>query len=454
MKRRQFIKHSVAAGALAGFPTIIPAAVLGKNGQVPPSERINIGMIGCGGITHTAEGRYMAHPQAHMLAVCDPYQDRRLAKKKIIDAHYAKAQNKPDYNGCLEYRDFRDLLANKDIDGVYIATGDYWHVPISIMAARAGKDLHTEKPLGLCIHECLQMEKAARKFNTVFQYGTEGRSMIGTRLGVELVLNGHIGKVRKVVIWAPAGQSGGNFTPAPIPDGFDYDLWLGPAPEAEYSPGRCANTGIYHYYDYAIGFIAGWGAHPMDIFQWWADHSGLDMPGKASGTGTIPTEGAFNTITHWDVSYEYGSGLDVRFMDDATAGKTIPGIDEIKIDVSRKDHGVVFIGEKGQVFVQRGLFMSDPLEIREKHGRNPGPVTLHASRCHEHDWVDSMISRKLPVSDLASAVRSDILCHLGDISIRTGRKIKWDLDQRTIVDDEAARAMMYRTYRKPWSVEV
>lgn len=469
LPRRGFLKKSLASAGVLGFPAIVPATVFGRNGNVPPSERINVGLIGCGGIVRGTHTRFIANPHAQLLAACDPFEHKRLEKKRLTDEGYAAGKGLPGYKGCIAYNDFRDLLANQDIDAVQISTGDYWHVPISILAARAGKDLHTEKPLGLCIHECLQMEKAARKYEPVFQYGTEGRSMEGTRLGVELVLNGHIGKVQRVYAWAPFGSGGGNFSPAPVPEGFDYDLWLGPAPRAPYSPGRCATNyeqsnqnAIFHYYDYAIGFIAGWGAHPIDIYQWWADHAGLGIPTEIQGTGVIPSEGVFNTVTHWNVTYRHEQGPEIHFYDSQTALEEISKIDEIQNFRSmwqrnqgerNFSHGVFFVGTEGVVHVERGYFSTTPAEIRQL-AKDPGPVRLRASREHEADWIDAIRHRSTPVSDLRSAVRSDILCHLGDIAIRTGRKIRWDDTAKTIVDDEAARAMMFRQYRKPWSIDV
>jgi predicted dehydrogenase len=452
--RKEFLKGAAAFG----LSTIVPSSVLGKKDTVPPSERINVGMIGCGNITKHAHSRYINNPKAQLLAVCDPFELKRVKKKNTVDAEYARIKNLTNYKGCLAYNDFRDMLANKDIDAVYISAGDYWHVPMSILAAKAGKDLHTEKPLGLCINECLQMEKAVKKYNRVFQYGTEGRSMIGTRLGIEVVLNGHLGEIQRVYAWAPTGKRGGNFKPAPVPPGFDFNLWLGPAPDAPYSHGRCnivgANNAIFHHYDYAIGFIAGWGAHPIDIYQWWADNAGLGIPSKIEGTGKIPTEGVYNTLTNWDVTYKYGKGPEVRFLDTTTARTELPKLEEVTFELDRRmNHGVIFIGTEGKMLVKRGSFITDPLELRQR-GRNPGPIRLHASIGHEEDWVNRILDRKKPVSDIRSAVCSDIICHLGDIAVRTGRQIKWDDKKKSIVDDEAARAMMCRKYRKPWSIEV
>jgi hypothetical protein len=217
--------------------------------------------------------------------------------------------------------------------------------------------------------------------------------------------------------------------------------------------GSGAKNAIFHHYDYAIGFIAGWGAHPIEIYQWWADNVGLGIPTDIQGTGVIPTEGVYNTITHWNLTYQYDKGPQVRFFDTKTAFEELPKIEEIKGLSPKWGHGVIFVGTKGQLHVQRGEFTTTPPEIRLL-GKNPGDIRLHVSRDHEADWVEAIRNRSNPVSDIQSAVRSDIICHLGDIAIRTGRKIKWDDTRKTIVGDDAAQAMMFRQYRKPWSIEI
>ena len=162
-----------------------------------------------------------------------------------------------------------------------ISTPDHWHVPVSLAAAKAGKDMYTEKPLAISIEQDIAARAIVDKYNRVFQYGAQQRSLLHVRVGIELVLNGHIGDVEEIYVWAPNGESGGSATPVlPVPEGFNYDLWLGPAPMAPFCHDRCleqsARNGIFHIYDYAIGFIAGWGAHPVDMLQWWADNAGLE----------------------------------------------------------------------------------------------------------------------------------------------------------------------------------
>jgi predicted dehydrogenase len=437
ISRRNFIKKSAKIGAVIGFPAIIPSSALGRGHKRPPSERVNIGLISCGDRSIIAND-YQDYEKSQVVAVCDPVMERRLAKKK-------------QFGGCADTSDFRELLAREDVDAVHISTPDHWHVPISLAAARAGKDMFTEKPLGLCIEQTLAAREITEKHQRIFQYGTQNRSMAQVRLGIELVLNGHIGKVEELYVWCPQGESGGSPTPVlPVPKGFDYELWLGPAPEKPFCNDRCygqgQRKGIYHIYDYAIGFIAGWGAHPMDQFQWWADHAGLAIPVHYQGSGKIPKEGLFDTVTHWDMTCTYADGRKMRFLDDQTArqeGK-IPYIDQMGFT-----HGTLFVGSKGWVAVTRGGWQVYPETLYQK-ARQAGPKRLTESRSHTKHFVDCVLDRKQPISDLKSAVISDLICHLCDISIRTGRAIQWDPDKEIIVGDTEAAAMMSRPLRPPW----
>jgi predicted dehydrogenase len=375
-----------------------------------------------------------------VVAVCDPVKSRRLTRKQQL-------------NGCDDYADFRQVLARKDVDAVHIATADHWHVPISMMAARAGKDMYCEKPLGISIEQDKKSRAIVEKHKRMFQYGAQQRSIQHVRMGIELVLNGCIGEVQEAFVWAPRGHSGGTLEKTPVPEGYDYDLWLGPAPKAPFCADRCMNSGsasngIFHIYDYAIGFVAGWGAHPADMLQWWLDNAGVpNMPVSCEAKGVIPTEGLFNTLTNWDAQFVYPGGLKMRFMDDETANKEKPhpGV--------QGGHGTLFVGSEGWVQVNRGgwLTSSEPLRLKAK---DPGSKRLPVSRGQIENFVDSVLSREQPVDNLHSAVRSDILCHLIDISVRTGKKLEWDNKKETIVGNEKAVKMMHRDMRRPWKLEV
>lgn len=438
LSRRQFIKRAAIAGAVAGFPTILPATAVARNGKASPNSKVNVALLGCG--SRSGYGiNYKNYEKSVVVAVCDPFKSRRLQRKR-------------EHGNCDDYADFREVLARKDVDAVHIATADHWHVPLALMAAWAGKDMYTEKPLGISIDHDKKSRAIVDKYHRVFQYGAQQRSIQQVRLGIEIALNGHIGEVKQAYIWAPHGESGGNAAEAPVPADFDYDMWLGPAPKVPFCADRCMRTGsgqngIFHIYDYAIGFVAGWGAHPADMLQWWLDNAGIpNMPVSCEAKGTIPMTGLFNTLTNWDAHFVYPSGLTMRFMDDITAHreKPHPGV--------MGGHGTLLVGEKGWIRVSRDGWDFSSDEIR-RLSKDPGPKKLKVSHDQIRNFVDCVISREEPVDNLHSAVRSDILCHLVDISARTGRKIAWDNKRETITGDADAMKMMSRPLRKPWKIE-
>lgn len=442
ISRRKMIQYTTLVSTTMAVPMIIPGTALGKNGKAAPSDRVNIGLIGCGDRSGVSID-YKNYSKSQVVAVCDPVKERRLERKARFD-------NCPDYN------DFRELLDLNDVDAVHIATSDHWHMPISLAAARAGKDMYTEKPLGLTVEQDLAAREIVRKHKRIFQYGTQNRSMNQVRMGIELVLNGHIGDIKSVNVWCPQGEFGGSKKKMPVPEGFDYDLWLGPAPEAPFSYDRCLargqRNGIFHIYDYALGFIAGWGAHPLDQLQWWADQAGMGVPVKYKGTGSVSYPGLFDTITHWDVRATYENGLLLRYIDNATARFTqtedrIPFINE----VPNFYHGTLFEGTQGWVAVTRGGWKVYP-ESLYSLAKEPGKIRLIKSSNQLHNFIDAVLMRKQPISDLNSAIQSDLMSQLSDIAIRTGKEITWDPNKETIIGNEKAQKMMSRPMRKPWTL--
>jgi predicted dehydrogenase len=430
--RRQFIKGAALAGVALGFPNIVPSSVLANS----PNGKVNVALISCGSRSGYANN-YKAYDKSVVVAVCDPIKSRRLARKKQL-------------GDCDDYSDFREVLARKDVDAVHISTADHWHVPISLMAARAGKDMYTEKPLGISIEQDKKAREIVDKHQRVFQYGAQQRSLQHVRMGIELVLNGHIGEVTQAFVWAPHGESGGSPAEAPVPADYDYEMWLGPAPKVPFCPDRSlrqgSRNGIFHIYDYAIGFVAGWGAHPADMLQWWLDNAGVpNMPVSCEAKGVIPTTGLFNTLTNWDAHFVYPKGLKMRFMDDQTANKQKPHIGVTG------GHGTLFIGSEGWVRVGRDGWQTSSEALRQK-AKDPSSKRLPISRDQIQNFVDCVLNRRQPVDDLHSAVRSDILCHLIDISVRTGKKLEWDNQQETIVGNEQASKMMHREMRPPWTL--
>lgn len=433
VSRQNFLKSSAVVGAAAGFPAIVPSTVLGENA---PSKQVTIGVVGCGNQSNACKN-YVDYGKSRILATCDPITERRERRAKEWGAEHT-------------YNDFREMIARGDLDAVHVVTGDYWHVPISMAAAKAGKDVYCEKPLGLSIEQNLASRKIVTEYNRVFQYGTQQRSQQHLRIGIDLVLNGHIGDVKEVFVWAPQGGFGGEIKEEPIPEGFDYNMWLGPAPKAPFSKERCFKPmGAWYNYDYAIGFIAGWGAHPVDQLQWWADELKLGIPAEYKTTGKIPTpNGLYNTVQTWDMEATYANGIKVWFTDTYTAMQKKHARDIAQLE--KFGNCTQFVGDKGWVAVSRSGMAASSEEIRRK-AKDPGPVRLKPStNWHQQDFVNSIISREQPVSNLESAIMSDIICHMGDIGIRTGEELKWDAKNEVVVGSEAAVKMMHRPMRAPF----
>ena len=426
LSRRSFIR---AAGGTIAFPYIISSSALGKSNLPAASERVTVGHIGVGSQGGGLLSAFLGTDTCQSIAVCDVYRDRRAQKKIVVDQRYADKTQLPDYKACTAYEDFRDLLARDDIDAVVIATPDHWHVPIAMAAVRAGKDVYVEKPLGMSINQNKAMRAAVHQYGRIFQYGTQQRSFSPhCRFACELVRNGYLGELKEIHVVAPGGISGGSTTPIPVPDGLNYDLWLGPAPKTPYTKDRCdAWKGTYYCYDNSLGFIGGWGAHPLDIMHWGYPH----IPVEYEGTGIIPTTGIFTAITNWSIRGRFASGVAFTFKDGQP-------------DSTR------FVGTEGWVQVSRGSIQASSNELLNIKIK---PNDIHLPRCsHYQNFIDCVKSRSMPVSDIDSAVQSDFIGHLSDIAMRCGRKITWDPVKETIVGDDAAQRMMDRPLRSPWTI--
>ncbi|MFQ5806782.1 MAG: Gfo/Idh/MocA family protein, partial [Phycisphaerae bacterium] len=274
LTRREFAKGTAVAAASLAFPTVVSARAFGRSA---PSNRITLAMIGVGQRGTDVMHGFTHHEDVQFLAVCDPFRNRRERAKAFLNDKYGA-------DVVEAYDDLHQMLARDEIDGVIICTPDHWHIPAAIYAARAGKDMYVEKPLGVSLAWAWELRETVRRYGSVFQYGTQQRSDWRFRFACELVRNQYIGELQRIEAWCPDVSDDwndfhvnryGSTEPAPVPEGFDYDLWLGPAPEAPYTVDRCRREGAFHIYDYALGFIAGWGAHPLDIAQWGndADHT-------------------------------------------------------------------------------------------------------------------------------------------------------------------------------------
>lgn len=442
LSRRSFLK--VSAGAMATSPFLLTPSSIAANSTPPPSQRITLGHIGAGGRGTSVQQGFQERPQAQCVAVCDPFQSRVDDRCGAINKFYADQHNTAIYQGCSGYRDFRELIAREDIDAVVVATPDHWHVPITIEAVKAGKDVYVEKPLGVSFEQDCALREAIRRYGAIFQYGTQQRSERNFRFACELVRNGLIGKLHTIHVWCVSGDQGGSTQPVPVPEGFDYDLWLGPAPYTPYTVDRCTPQGGYWCYNTSLGYIAGWGVHPLDIAQWGkgADHTG---PVELEGHGEIPSDGLYSTITSWDTRYRYEDGVEVRFV---SADRVRPLIEGYR---GPNDHGTTFLGDKGWVSVDRSHILADPPSLL-KTVLGEDSIHLYESDNHCQNFLDSIESRKETISPIESAVRVDTISQLLNIAIRLGRKIHWDPLSEKITNDTDAERMLIRPMRSPWTL--
>lgn len=446
--RRAFLRTTAAAAAI---PTIVPASVFGQNA---PSNRIHLAAIGVGnrGGGNVLNGFVRAQPDVRVVVACDCFKSRREKFAAEANEHYGAKV-------CEPMADWRAVLARDDVDGVVVSTPDHWHVPLAYHAAVAKKDMYVEKPLGVAMAWAWKLREVVAKNKVVFQYGTQQRSEESFTRTVELVRNGYIGDIQRIDAWCCGMRSPGgyaqtfdehhkNVQPAEAPKGLDYEMWVGPAPMKPYTKSRCTEWGAYHIYDYALGFIAGWGAHPLDIAQW-----GLDMdhtsPVKYEGTGVIPSEGLFDTIDSWDIHCEYANGVPMHFMCTRVAEKVAGKMDQRKRPFS--DHGTTFWGADGWISVKRGGLYASSKELqRAKIKDDETPV--YRSTSQARNFVECMRTRKPTINPLETAIRSDTISHMSDICIRLGRPIQWDPKAEQIVGDAEATKMLDRPMRAPYAI--
>lgn len=445
MNRRNFLK-GLCSGTLgvAGFPYIVPSLALVASGAVPPSEKVVMGFIGVGSMGGGHLRTFLGYKDVHVVAVCDVREAFRQKAKKRVDAGY-------NDRGCATYNDFRELLARKDIDAVVIATPEHWHALIGLEAARNGKDMYYEKPMGVSVASNKAMRDAINRYGAVFQFGTQQRSDAKFSFACELVRNERIGRLHTIMVGSLPSTTFANQRSEPVPDKkvFDYDMWLGPAPWASYSYQRCASRamgtiGLWtHIYDYSLGGLGGaWGIHHMDIAQWGngSDHTG---PFEIEGTGVIPDDGLADTPIQWEVEHTYTNGVKMIHMDHKTALKRATQFS------LHRGVGILFLGGEGWVFVNRELIETEPKSLLKAH-IGPDEIHLSQSNNHRRNFLKCVKTRQETICPIETAVRSDTICHLDDIAIRLGRKLKWDADNEEFIDDEQANRMLIRPMRSPW----
>lgn len=417
--RRQFLKSAA--------PLILPAALLGRAGAVSPNEKIRLACIGVGGQGTTNLRAFLADERVQVVAICDVDAQHRERGMQL-------AGLKP--SDC--YSDFREVLARKDVDAIMNGTPDHWHANVAIAAADAGKDLFSEKPLGASIVEGRAICQAVERNKRVLQCGTWRRSGLKVRMACELVRNGYIGELKEIQVGVPGTFAvRGGFTgmegPEEVPPHFDYNMWLGSAPERPYTAARC-HFNFRWIDEYSPGYITDWGAHFVDVAQWGA---GMD--------DTTPTEvealevkrrekGLYDAPEQYRIEYRYSNGLKM----------TLFSTDD------KATYGTKFIGSEGWIFSEAEMLKASSLDILRIKMKETD-TRLYVSKHHHRNFVDSILSRGPTAAPAEIAQKAATICHLGAISAKLKRGLKFDPQAEKFTDAEA-NTMLLRPMREAWKI--
>ncbi|QDT67883.1 Inositol 2-dehydrogenase [Planctomycetes bacterium MalM25] len=441
VSRRGFMKTSAAAAAVAA-PYIVQPSVFGANA---PSNRLSVGFIGTGNQGFLDIKLFAGQPDCEVVALCDvnqgsgnyknPTDVRGLKPAKELLDEVTDGRSKD----CGLYRDFREVLAREDIDAVVVVAPDHWHDVMTVAAAKAGKDIYCEKPLGLTIGGQQAMIRAVRENNRILQTGSHERSNPYAAAACQVVRSGAIGKVRRVVchvgrhnkISPPPG-----WEPSAPPAGFDYDMWLGPAPEAPYHPDRC----LYNFRfisDYAGGQTTNFGAHSIDIAQWGL---GTDNTGPTQiehvYADYLPEGSLFDAATYLNFRCKYANGTVLECVTGSPSVRT----------TFYGDDGVVSVDNQGQnaTVIPRGMA---PEKLAKR-------VKYHSGGDHVRNFLDCVKSRSEPAAPVEVGHRSASICHLGNIALKLQAKLKWDPEAERFEGDRSgeANALLSREPRGPWSL--
>lgn len=447
--RRRFLTQTLGTATALALPNIRTGRLFGATA---PSARINVAVIGCGSIAgyyHFSHLKQM--DDVRVVATCDAYRDRSRGMAERYNGHYEGTYT-------TAHDDFREILAREDVDAVVIAAHDHWHVPMSIAAAKAGKDIFCQKPLAVDFSLCGPLRDVIGKTKRVFQFGTQYRSTGPRgryRRMVQLVRNGYIGELKHIDVWSRDVSHNesqyhtkpyGSEVEIPVPDGFDYDAWMGPAEMVPYTADRATNWGGFHCPETSLGFLAGCGIHELGLAQW-ANQSDHTSPVRYHGTGMVPDHGIFRTLARWDVNCQYANGVTMRFMDARTAESAVGPMLPREW---REGDGIIFHGTEGWVSDALGFLASDrslwtvPFKSTDEE--------LPVSTEHHRNFIDCVKSRQETICPVEMGIRCDTICHLSDIAARTGRPIQWNPETEEITGDPEAARMLTRPSREKWRV--
>ncbi len=438
--RRGFLR--AAAASAIGFPMIVRAQTLGQNA---PSKRITMGIIGCGNQCAEDLKQWLPMEDLQIVAVCDVNRgsfgyktDKQFLGREpvrdMLNKAYAQRSASGAYKGCDMYTDFREIIARKDIDTVAIITPDHWHAIMTLQAAAAGKDIYCQKPLGLTVQDGQEMIKAVRKFNRVLQTGSQWRSTPAVRSFCEAVRNGVVGKPHQVVTYVAKNNfegPGPGWQPMPVPEGFDYDMWLGPAPKAPYHKDRC----LYRFRfvsDYSGGQTTNFGHHAIGVAMWalGLDETGPEEVWNMGAEWPRPGD-LFTTATKVHFGCRFAGGLALECVTDP------------------KSFGVRVEGDKGWIETNGRKTVASSPEIA-KWTPGPDSVRLYDSPNHYRNFIDCVKSRGAPAESVETGHRVSSVCHLGNIAMKLDRKVRWDAKAESFIGDDEAGKMLRSTHRAPW----
>ncbi|NPA37256.1 MAG: Gfo/Idh/MocA family oxidoreductase [Chlorobi bacterium] len=443
LSRRSFLKRGAAVTAGASlFPTVVPASVLGLNGAVPPSDRIVMGLVGSGGMGNYDMKQFLQKKETRVVAACDVDNRRLISTKARIDKHYGN-------NDARIYKDFIDFFDNEKLDAVILALPDHWHSIIAVTAANKGLDIYGEKPLSRTIKEGRAIVDAVQKNNVIWQTGSWQRSVPNFKRAAELVRNGVLGKITHVEVGLPDGrQSIGTPPVKPVPEGVDWDLWLGPAPKVPF-------RGVLHFnwrwiLDYSGGQLTDWAGHHVDIAHWGL---GFDdkSPVKIKGKGIYPVNGIYNVPVEYLIEAEYENGLpmtiaNARYFVDKRRNGLWP-----KVGAQNYGMGPVWFGENGWIQVNRsGLWASDPelLKVPEEELK----IKLYDSKDHWQNFLDCIKTRKKTITPVETAHNSISVALTGEIAMMTEQELLWDRKTETFTNSDYANRLLSRPFREPWRI--
>lgn len=442
--RRKFIRDiSKSSAGLILTPVIIPASALGRDGFIPPSDRINLGFIGAGNQAENDVKGFLDDPRVEVTTICDVnkestgYWNGKLGGReyirRLVNETYSTQRDKK-YSGCRGVVDFREVINDQSIDAVEVVTPDHWHAIPVLMAAAAGKDIYCQKPLALTIQEGRDIGNAVKKYNVVFQTGSQQRSNQHFRHVCELVRNGRIGELKKVTCGLPGGTPDfgktGHLTEViPVPEDFDYDMWLGPAPAAPYCPAR-THVNFRWILDYSGGMVTDWGGHHPDIAQWGMNTEYTGPTKIINPRSQWADHPIWNTATSFYFECLYANGVILVISDQAK-------------------HGVTFEGTEGTLWANRGESGSDPEALIDSKIQD-GEQRLYFSDNHFRNFIDCVLSRNETIAPAEIAHRSITLAHLGNIAMKLNTDIDWDPNKEMIINNEEAQKMLSRSKRAPW----